>query len=130
MKDIEKAYAAGLFDGEGCISCNRRKKPTLVVTVTNTDKRVPEYFANRWNGSIISEINQNYKPMYRWKIYGKNARPFLEDMKPYCIVKSDLITLALQFIDTIYHLKDKGVPRKRIQIITAINKQLHPLLIN
>ena len=52
--DIELAWAAGMFEGEGTatISDVRRQTPRPLVTLTNTDPVVTEFFHERWGGVL------------------------------------------------------------------------------
>ncbi len=124
---ILEAYAAGLFDGEGSIYLNRAGTlATISVTVTNTDKRVCQVFNSQWGGRIIEEKREPYKLIYRWKVHGKKARPFLIGIHEYSIVKHDLITLALQWIDTIGTPK-VAVTRDNIKKRATILNKIHSI---
>ena len=66
-------WAAGLFEGEGCIYKDKRKN-VWTLQVRMTDRDVVEKFASLMNtgNSIYDESNQpnriksGHKPSYRW----------------------------------------------------------------
>jgi hypothetical protein len=71
--DIQFAWAAGLFEGEGCISLSRSNKGDHVrdvrLTVVNTDLDVLERFQATIGRGSISEMNSksNLGSKQRWQ---------------------------------------------------------------
>lgn len=79
MSELQTAWAAGLFEGEGCVSLGRRGgddfaseigRATCVCALSSTDKDVLERFLRIVNCGFISartwhETN-GYKPQWRW----------------------------------------------------------------
>jgi len=94
-------YAAGFFDGEGCVNCSsgRKNSPFIRILVVNTNLEVLKVFQNFWGG----DINKNYKPKehwkqaYTWRLSHKSALKFLSDILPYLIVKKEQAELAIKF---------------------------------
>jgi hypothetical protein len=59
-------------------------------------------FFETYGGHLYEHPNQYGKHvLYTWTLHGVNAKPFLEDILPYSIAKSEVIALALQFLTTI-----------------------------
>lgn len=77
VEDVEIAWAAGLFEGEGCITiCNVKDRhhrlPLLRLQVQMTDSDVVERFARIVAcGSVSPELRfgrPHHKPTYRWLV--------------------------------------------------------------
>lgn len=119
MKIKERAYCAGIIDGEGTISITARHQWTgnhayLVrcvsksVRVTNTDLRLLEWLQQTTGYGKVTKLWQNpnpkydrfrasnIKPLYAWAIWGKNIKPFLRAILPYLVVKHRHAELMLE----------------------------------
>jgi len=103
-------WAAGLFDGEGCISI---KKPQyhLEVTVTNTYKPALESFKQRFDGSIRitgkssrTDKHASKIPAYQFAFSYQGAKEFLILALPYLRIKRLEAEIALDYISTISNL--------------------------
>jgi hypothetical protein len=100
---ISAQYAAGFFDGEGCVNCatNRGGSPFVRILIVNTNLEVLERFKETWGG----DINKNYKSKehwkqaYTWRLSHTSAGLFLEEILPYLIVKKKQSELAIEFIN-------------------------------
>jgi hypothetical protein len=116
------AYAAGLFDGEGHIviykDTNRKKGKNpvyiLICGVTNTDKRIIDFFYNNWGACrqirVRHKEHPKWKTCYEWTIQAKMAMNFLKDIYPYLIGKKEKAKLALDFQGGMARMKDgKGL---------------------
>jgi len=112
LSEVEKAYIAGFFDGEGHISISKKKpKPPrwknpsykLVAIITNTDKSVLNFIKSKFEiGKIYgpyrsSGFKPNGKPLYQLHFTGKNCKKFLKAIFPYLCVKRERAALALAF---------------------------------
>lgn len=70
----EIAWAAGLFEGEGCIAIQRFKRRTSVsLTLTSTDRDVLERFAlvverGRIGSQDMTKRPAHYKQLWIWKV--------------------------------------------------------------
>ena len=105
---IEKvAWAAGFFDGEGCISARtsytystRRSKNKvmiafLVVTVVQKDKKPLEILEQMFGGALRLNRNKTGYPIHVLELYGQKAMNMLEILLPYLIAKKSQAELAL-----------------------------------
>ncbi len=98
LTEIEKAYAAGIIDGEGCVSLSRRKKYlTPTVQVKNTRFDLLQWMKTRWGGSIYinHESRTNRKPCGVWSVAGQKAINVLRDVQLYLIVKAEQAKVVL-----------------------------------
>ena len=97
---ISLQYTAGFLDGEGSVGVSVSKStagypvPSLRLTFSNMDKRPLEMIKHRWGGSL-SGPNEN--EVYALHVNGKVAYSLLKDVVPYCIVKKELVTVAIAF---------------------------------
>jgi hypothetical protein len=91
-------YAAGIFDGEGCVSpyvANTHKgKYTTVrlrINVTNTSIELLEKLKTVFGvGSIRpKKRTTRQKSCWQWTVTSKQAKTVLEKILPYLIVKKD-----------------------------------------
>ena len=100
---ITAEYAAGFFDGEGCVNCSSTKKgsPFIRTLVVNTNLEVLEKFKEVWGGDISKNYRskENWKQAYTWRLSHTAAGYFLSDILPFLIVKNKQATLALEFIN-------------------------------
>ncbi len=111
--DVERAYAAGLVDGEGCIHLARRgaKKGTyavahqhgqhtVLVYLNNTAKPMIDYLQSRWGGYVrrVPENEKlNRREQWHWGLSANKALRFLDDIFPYLVVKRRQAQLARRF---------------------------------
>lgn len=103
MRIADKAYAAGILDGEGSIcltrwSSNRWNNMYPVVAVSNCDEPLIHWLNSRWKGSIRIGIirSGSRRPQHRWSLSGLKTNKFLNDVIPYLIIKKERANWALQ----------------------------------
>lgn len=98
------AWAAGFFDGEGCIQLTLRKRGPyeswqLYVNAVNTDIRALHKMVQLFGGSIHTlhkaDNAYGYLPSWQWAVSHKKAEAALRLMLPYLIVKAEQAGLAL-----------------------------------
>ena len=117
MNETERAYCAGIVDGEGCISLTMHQQPTKAgwkdqvchkVYVSNTDKRLLEWFVGVTGLGAVKSYSPGrstrlerfdparVKPLYVWAIWGSGIRQFLPQILPYLILKREHAELILE----------------------------------
>lgn len=101
MTDVERAYIAGFFDGEGLVGVYRHKNKfaknglahEVRVSMTQKKREVLDWIASRLGGNI-----RWGKDVWIWELHGNKQCPlFLRLIVKYTIVKRDQIEMALQF---------------------------------
>jgi hypothetical protein len=101
--DVERAYAAGMVDGEGHIGMTPWKVSYLpIVTVTNTDRRVIDWLASRWVGSTIATHDPRipaHKVRHNWRLSGRRAYAFLKEIEPYLLLKRGQSNIVFAYYD-------------------------------
>ena len=104
MESNEAAYIAGLFDGEGCVTC--KQKPTkrkdrggkvykqwyIRCEISMTDKEIISWLHETlgfgWSGEkIYKKRPKHYKRQWRWSCGYRDALKFAKILWPYAQVK-------------------------------------------
>lgn len=115
MRETEIAYLAGFFDGEGCIQINKvgtelakrynkNGRYYLMVSVNQVNPAPLEILQKSYNGTIgpHAEKTSTKRKTWVWRVQGKHADKFLEDILPYLLVKKEEALVALQFRETFW----------------------------
>lgn len=104
MKRVDLSYAAGIFDGEGCICLRKVKKHTITldVTVVNTNEWLLQWLKFAFGGKVYSmdydaRKSKNWKPCWKWTLTSNKALEFLEMLCPYLRLKKPQAELAITF---------------------------------
>lgn len=109
MNETEKAYIAGIVDGEGCITIIRadqskhspkHKSPSyrLAVSIYNSNKPMIDWLAERIDAHrhYKRQKSPNHKSLHILTISAKSASSFLSQIQPFIIAKSEQLKLALE----------------------------------
>ncbi|MDI6770871.1 MAG: LAGLIDADG family homing endonuclease [Anaerolineales bacterium] len=104
MVDVELAYAAGLFDGEGSLSLVRQhgnRWPSPQVSVASTDYEVVHWFQVRFGGSIVTKQPRmsTHSVSYDWRLTDRRALTFLEAIRPYLVIERKIRRIDLLLND-------------------------------
>lgn len=86
--DVELAWAAGIFEGEGTITIGRRGRDDtyrLIACIGNTDMQVLAPFHERWGGWLQPFYGKRpgLKPGWMWTLAGPAAAIFIRQIEPY-----------------------------------------------
>jgi hypothetical protein len=100
-QQTDYAWAAGFFDGEGCVSLHSQGRYTcLRVIIVQKDIRPIEFFRSVFEMSetigIVTRQNRKHK-YYRLVASGPSAANILRNMLPYLKLKRDVAEVALDF---------------------------------
>ena len=102
VSEVEKAYAAGFFDGEGSVSIAKprsRRGYAVQLAIGQKDSRPLTWLQSIWGGSIRS-FGSN---AFLWETSSAGAGRFLTDIFPYLKVKQEVAALALEMQATKNH---------------------------
>lgn len=95
MTEIEKAYIAGIIDGEGSIMLQRIHKneyPSPCVSIASTSLELLEWIKfSIGKGKIISKKNYNpeiHKDCYSYILRRNDAINLIQEIYPYLIINS------------------------------------------
>jgi hypothetical protein len=106
MIETDLAYAAGLFDGEGCISINRVKparNPNLKdgfqlrCSISITDEPIMDWFQELFGGYVMFRQRTRAQDYWQWVVTSNNAYNFLETMEPYLRLKKQQAQIGIEF---------------------------------
>lgn len=94
MTDTEKAYIAGIIDGEGSIMLTRFHKNQYhspCVSIASTDLELLQWIKNTVKaGKITTKKNYNkekHKNSYTYTIIYDEAIQLLQNIKPYLVIE-------------------------------------------
>ena len=100
--DVDRAWVAGLFDGEGCVSivinpdiggrAHHGLQCTIAMTSEETILKVQELFG----GHVYYKRQLLKKPVWTWRINSIKAIPFLRSIRPFSVTKRLQIDIALE----------------------------------
>lgn len=115
LTGVEKAYIAGIIDGEGCIyidkhTVNKGKNSNhtyaLNVRVSMTDRIVYKYLFKLLGGNTyILDRKPPCKTLYSWYIRNKKAYDFLKMIQSFLILKKPQAELGIKYYE--YHLEHR-----------------------
>ena len=99
----EKAYLAGIIDGEGCIKFYPLYAPPCQITIANNDKGLLLWVQKRLQcGNIyIHKVpaERNHKTQYQWRVAAREQiKKLLIAIKPYLVIKDDQADRMLKYI--------------------------------
>jgi len=112
MKNIDLAYMAGMFDGEGCICIGKAKvknnrkgiRFALYLSLGMANKYIPELFYLTFGGRILkipphsTDLVKNaFKTQWTWRIDAQKAILCLKVLLPYLRLKRNEAELAIKF---------------------------------
>jgi len=89
--DTELAWAAGFFDGEGCVSVSRTlatAEPVIQLSVSQVQREPLDRFAaavgvGKVYGPYTKKSKPRAKPCYQWSITGSDADAVFERLRPH-----------------------------------------------
>jgi len=111
MSATEKAYVAGIVDGEGTIGIVREVRKENVsgyrfkpyFTVSNTDMKLLWWLQNTTGvGYIVPDgaaqrSRHDRRPLSRWRLTKRQLMWLLPQIKPYLVIKKEQAELAIKF---------------------------------
>jgi hypothetical protein len=105
LSEVELSYLAGIVDGEGCISLHGRRDTskgycTPALQITNSDRRLIDWLQDRLGGRVYQEPErENRKPIWRWCVFGAQARTIILRVEQWLIVKGEQARLVISLGD-------------------------------
>lgn len=110
LTEVEKAYLAGIFDGEGCVGYYKRKgnrnkySYVSMVCITQSNSEFMDWLQSTIGfGSVTSRAGKKHFE-YHWQANKRaNVYEFLEALEPYLIIKQAQARILLA------HLQGEGL---------------------
>lgn len=96
---LDVRYAAGFFDGEGCVIVGKNFQVASVLA--QSELEILKEFQAMWGGFIYEQGNNKLakKPHWHWRLSRKaQTQRFLQEIRPFCRVKVAKIDLALEML--------------------------------
>lgn len=121
IQEIDLAYAAGLFDGEGSISIIKQNSQkdrltpsfTLVVALANNDPQAHLFFVNKFGGTV--NYSNRWHRTYQWKLFANEASKFLTLILPYLRLKKYRASIGIQFQIEKVRFSDNRYPKQKFK---------------
>lgn len=113
LSEQDKCYIAGIIDGEGYVSINKRqyqKKNGIcfsyvpVVTITNKSAKLKKYLLGLFKDFQCSWVKYNESSAWKIDFRGTHSCDLLKQIVDYLVIKKDLAEIILWFND--YRIKD------------------------
>jgi intein/homing endonuclease len=99
--EIARAYLAGLFDGEGCLT--RTRSGGRVAQIAMTDREVIEYLASIGGTMRVEPKPPPRRTLYRWRLTAQaDVQDFLIVVLPHLRVKRER---AQEFVEELLALE-------------------------
>lgn len=126
----ECAYAAGLFDGEGCVQLYMRpgvygnpdgKNNSFRsnLSIASVDPAPIEWLKARWGGSLRfyagKRVENGHRALYSLQITGNQAERFAQDILPFLVTKRDEMDLWLIARGLTHKRGSRGRPKGGLQ---------------
>lgn len=126
MENIELAYLAGFFDGEGCIHVNKMKlrthtgySLTLEITQRRDNNEILHYVRSKFGGNFHHKrATFTSNPYDRWSIHGNQAINMLVQLLPYLRLKKLQAEVAISYNNELSS-SEKETIRNKLQEMKA-----------
>lgn len=136
--NLNNAYIAGLFDGEGWVTCafrskSRAQRPSATIYIQMgiglTNYKILEALQKKFGGSIGNTRQRKItdKPYWLWVLSTKQIEKFIIAIEPYCIEKRLQIKLAKKFRKTIQIKSRCRLSPKILNYRIKLRNELHQL---
>lgn len=115
LSEIERAYLAGIIDGEGTIGIYRGATSSdylLRLIVTNTFFPMLEWIHARIGGSLVPSgaETDRHKQVWQVVLFQARAGSVIQSCQPHLIVKSAQADLAMRFMADFVSFRGRGRP--------------------
>ena len=130
LSEPEKAYIAGIVDGEGTISIRTSEhRRQLYVHIGNTDKRLIDWLLKILGcGATTSyQHREDWKPCHSFRIICQQAGEFLEEIYPYLILKKRHAEIGINFVRGQRGLRGKRITQDRLNNELILQKEIKKL---
>jgi hypothetical protein len=104
LTERQKAYIAGIIDGEGCLYLGKRSDGKNgfwycdALTVEMGCESVPRYLYELCGGLLTSRYRKNrVREMWQWKATNSGVASLLKKIFPYLIEKKKEAMIYIQF---------------------------------
>lgn len=140
IQETDKAYIAGIVDGEGHVTIHRnaskksmetlqRKTPMYCpwVSVCNTNVEVLRFIQENYGGSLHLSPNKRRIPVWNLVLTFRAAQRLLTDIVPYMRMKKSIAEVVLAFYENAETNDKVGVTREEIERRESLFQQARAL---
>jgi hypothetical protein len=131
---VERAYAAGMVDGDGWFSIPTYRYKTytryaLKVGITSNQRQHIEWFVERWGGKVYerhgNHLTKNHT--FEWMLHANQAERFAKDILPHLVLKKHhaRIGIAFQGLQRKFRQRDSRKTKWQIKLQTMMRKANH-----
>jgi hypothetical protein len=128
LEEVEKAYLAGIVDGEGTVTLTRHHKNethTPRVSVANNNLELLKWIKVLYGGTITNKKKRlpHHKNSYVWYVGQNRAIRFLNEIKQYLIIKRQQADLISSTYKSVTHRAGKYTPEmlaKKNELVAKI----------
>ena len=136
MDELELAYLAGWFDGEGSVTIRKSppkpdaKSPVhaLQVGLTQVDRSILEWIQSEFaphNTITQARRSDRWMPVNQFQIHSGKAANFLRAIFPYLRQKKAEVEIALEFFDNkMPNPSPKRLPPEEIEFRDSCRRRL------
>lgn len=127
LREVEKAYLAGIVDGEGTVTLikhHQNETPMPTVSVANNNLQLLEWIKSKVGGIIVSKKKRltHHNDSFAWSVRQDRAIRFLNEIKQYLIVKKQQADLITTMYKAVTHRAGKYTPEMRVMKEDLVNK--------
>jgi len=134
LVEVEKAYLAGIIDGEGTVTLMKHHKnetPTPYVSVANNNLELLQWIKSRIGGTICSKKKRlpRHNDSYAWSARQDRAICLLNEIRCFLIIKKPQADLITAQYKSVTHRAGKYTPemlgekRKLVAKIRKLNQR-------
>lgn len=131
--ELDLVWAAGLFDGEGCITLHWRTSNACWVVQTSlamTHEESVRRFASIigvGNVNRVREATATARAIWSWSTASKQVEIALNRLVPYLFTKAPQAQLALEARSLQFHRGGRGVPPSTLERMAEIAQRISQL---
>lgn len=127
--EADRAWAAGVFDGEGSVYISpRRRTYSLIVSVGQSSSsrarpapmvlKLREHFG----GSLSCMQRPNGLPHHTWQVSCRAAELFLRAIAPYVVQRREQVALALDYREKVVRSGSRADAERHRQLLRAAKR--------
>lgn len=117
LTETDKAYLAGIIDGEGTITVSKGKydNRVMAVAVVMCDKEAVDMLYAEFGGCLfyVEKSNPKWNNSWRWAVKSQKAKVFLESVLPYLRVKRRQAEAAIELASSFTHIGGRATVEQR-----------------
>lgn len=108
-------YAAGIFDGEGCVRITKQQRDNgrslqyaILVSISQKDGRLMDWLYGNFGGVVyMSHKTSQDNWVYNWRADNRKGYKFLKAVYPFLIVKKQQVEVAIRFQERLKYARHK-----------------------